>query len=72
MRLAPHVLYVSVEGRPVMSQDAETTEKQYLSPMMEHFGRFSSVETLETDTNITDQSFDESSDEEYGEEVAGA
>ena len=68
MRLAPHVLYVSVKGRPVMSKDAETTEKQYLNPMMEHFGRFSSVETSEPDTNITDQS----SDEEYGEEVAGA
>jgi hypothetical protein len=36
--------------------------------MLEDFGRFSPVETLDSDPDITDESFDEL----YGEENAGA
>jgi hypothetical protein len=48
-----------------MSNDAEITVKEY---SMEDFGRFSPVETLDADADITD----ESREEEYAEENAGA
>ena len=49
-----------------MSKDAEITVREL--SMMEDFGRFGSVETLEADADITD----ESCEEEYAEENAGA
>jgi hypothetical protein len=49
-----------------MSKDAEITVREL--SMMEDFGRFSPVETLDADDDITD----ESCDEDYGEENAGA
>jgi hypothetical protein len=51
---------------PAMSKDAEVSEKEV---MMEDFGRFSPVETLDSDDNITDESY---YDEAYAEETAGA
>lgn len=53
---------------PGMSQDAEITVKEHSSSMMEDFGRFSPVETLDSDPDITDESFDEA----YTEENASA
>ena len=52
-----------------MSRDTEITVTEHPSSMMEDFGRFSTVETLDSDTNITDESF---LDEAYAEENAGA
>ena len=52
-----------------MSKDAELTAKGYPSSMMEDFGRFSPVETLDLDTDVTDENF---LDEAFGEENAGA
>jgi len=49
-----------------MSKDAEITVRERST--MEDFGRFSPVETLDADADITD----ESCDEEYAEENAGA
>jgi hypothetical protein len=49
-----------------MSKDAEITAREH--SMTEDFGRFSPVETLDTDADITD----ESCNEEYAEENAGA
>ena len=51
-----------------MSKDAELTAKEHSSSMTEDFGRFSPVETLDSDTDITD----ENSDQAYEEENAGA
>jgi hypothetical protein len=51
-----------------MSRDAKITANEHSSSMMEDFGRFSPVETLDSDTDITD----ESSDPAYAEENAGA
>ena len=52
-----------------MSKDAQLTTKEPSSSMMEDFGRFSPVEMLDSDPDITDESF---LDEAYGEENAGA
>jgi len=49
-----------------MLKDAEITARAY--SMTEDFGRFSPVETLDADADITD----ESCEEEYAEENAGA
>jgi hypothetical protein len=49
-----------------MSKDAELSVSEH---SVEDFGRFSPVETLDSDTNITDESF---LDETYTEENAGA
>jgi hypothetical protein len=51
-----------------MSQDAEMAANEHSSSMMEDFGRFSPVETLDSDPDFTDENFDEA----YGEENAGA
>jgi len=51
-----------------MSNDAQLTTKEPSSSMMEDFGRFSPVETLDSDTDITDECFDPA----YAEENAGA
>jgi len=51
-----------------MSKDAEFAAKEYSSSMMEDFGRFSTVETLDSDSDITDEFFDAA----YAEENAGA
>ncbi len=51
-----------------MSKSAEIAVKEHSSSLMEDFGRFSPVETLDSDTDITDESFDEA----YAEENAGA
>ena len=51
-----------------MSKDADFAAKEHSSSMMEDFGRFSPVETLYSDTDITD----ECSDPAYAEENAGA
>jgi len=52
-----------------MSSDAKLITKEPAISMMEDFGRFSPVETLDSDSDITDESFLE---EAYGEENAGA
>ena len=52
-----------------MSNDAKLTAKEPSISMMEDFGRFSPVEMLDPDCEITDESF---LDEAYGEENAGA
>ena len=49
-----------------MSQDAEITAGELSTT--EDFHRFSLVETLDADADITDESWDE----DYGEENAGA
>ena len=51
-----------------MSKDADFAVKEHSSSTMEDFGRFSPVETLDSDTDITD----ESCEEVYAEENAGA
>ena len=51
-----------------MSKDADFGAKEYSSSMMEDFGRFSPVETLDEDTDITDECFEAA----YAEENAGA
>ena len=51
-----------------MSKDVELAAKEHSSSMMEDFGRFSPVETLDSDIDITD----ECSDPAYAEENAGA
>jgi hypothetical protein len=51
-----------------MSKDAEFAAKEHSSSMMEDFGRFSPVETLDSDGDITDEFFDAA----YAEENAGA
>jgi hypothetical protein len=51
-----------------MSKDADFAAKEHSSSMMEDFGRFSPVETLDSDTDITD----EGCEEVYAEENAGA
>ena len=51
-----------------MSKSAEITVKEHASSMMEDFGRFSPVETLDSDTDNTDECFDPA----YAEENAGA
>jgi hypothetical protein len=51
-----------------MSKDVEIPVKEHFRSMMEDFGRFSPVETLDPDADITD----ESSDQAYEEENAGA
>jgi hypothetical protein len=53
-------------GTPAMSKDAEITARELSTT--EDFDRFSLVETLDADADITD----ESCDEDYGEENAGA
>jgi len=53
---------------PTISKDVEIPGKEHSSGMMEDFGRFSAVETLDWDTDITDESCNEA----YGEENAGA
>jgi hypothetical protein len=53
---------------PAMSKDADLAAKEHSSSMMEDFGRFSPVEALDSDTHITDESFDPA----YAEENAGA
>jgi hypothetical protein len=52
-----------------MPKDGEITAKVDSSSMMEDFGRSSTVETLDSDINFTDESF---LDETYAEENAGA
>jgi hypothetical protein len=59
---------VSAGGMPAMSKDTEITPKEHPSSLMEDFGRFSPVETPDSDTEITDESFDEA----YEEENTGA
>ena len=56
------------EGAPAMLKDANLTAKEQSSSMMEDFGRFSPVETLESDADLTDECFDPA----YAEENAGA
>ena len=51
-----------------MSNDTEIIANEHSISMMEDFGRFSPVETLESDPDFTDESFEEA----YGEENAGA
>jgi len=51
-----------------MLKDANLAAKEHPSSMMEDFGRFSPVETLDSDTDITDECFDPA----YAEENAGA
>ena len=51
-----------------MLNDAELAAKEHSSSMMEDFGRFNPVETLESDTDLTDECFDLA----YAEENAGA
>ena len=51
-----------------MSKDSEVTAKEHSSSMMEDYGRFSTVETLDSNANITDEDVDEA----FGEENAGA
>jgi hypothetical protein len=51
-----------------MSKDAELTAKGSSSSMMEDFGRFSPVETLDSDADVTEECCDEA----YAEENAGA
>ena len=51
-----------------MWKDADLAAKEHSSSMMEDFGRFSPVETLDSDTDITDECFDAA----YAEENAGA
>jgi hypothetical protein len=51
-----------------MSKDADLAAKEHSISMMEDFGRFSPVETLDSDTDITDECFDAA----YAEENAGA
>ena len=58
----------SPEGTSAMSKDAEFAAKEHSSSMMEDFGRFSPVETLDSDGDITDEFFDAA----YAEENAGA
>jgi len=49
-----------------MSKDAEVTGNEV---PLEDFGRFTPVETQDSDDNITDESY---YDEAYAEETAGA
>jgi len=51
-----------------MLKDADLVAKEQASSMMEDFGRFSPVETLESDADLTDECFDPA----YAEENAGA
>ena len=51
-----------------MLKDANLAAKEHPSSMMEDFGRFSPVETLESDADLTDECFDPA----YAEENAGA
>ena len=51
-----------------MSKDVELTAREHSSSIMEDFGRFSPVETLNSDPDITDEIFDPA----YAEENAGA
>ena len=51
-----------------MSKDADFAAKEHSSSMMEDFGRFSPVETLDSDSDVTD----ENSDQAYEEENAGS
>lgn len=51
-----------------MLKDAELAAKERASSMMGDFGRFSPVETLDLDADITDECFDPA----YAEENAGA
>ena len=51
-----------------MSKDAELIANEHKSSMMEDFGRFSPVELLYSDTDVTDECFDPA----YAEENAGA
>ena len=64
-----YVPHLFREVTPAMSKDAQLTTKEPSSSMMEDFGRFSPVEMLDSDPDITDESF---LDEAYGEENAGA
>lgn len=64
--MVTHVPHISAGGTLSMSKDAEITVRERST--MEDFGRFSPVETLDADADITD----ESCDEEYAEENAGA
>ena len=52
-----------------MAYDVKLTTKDPSVSMMEDFGRFSPVEMLDPDADVTDESF---LDEIYGEENAGA
>ena len=56
-------------GATTMLKDANLAAKEHPSSMMEDFGRFSPVEMLDSDPDITDESF---LDEAYGEKNAGA
>jgi hypothetical protein len=58
----------SPEAQPAVTQDTEIPLKEDSITTMEDFGRFNPVETLDSDTEITDESFDEV----YAEENAGA
>jgi hypothetical protein len=51
-----------------MTKDTKIPSKQHSISMMEDFGRFNPAETPDSDTEITDESFDEM----YAEENAGA
>ena len=58
----------SPEARPAVTKDTEIPLKGHSISMMEDFGRFSPAETPDLDAEITDESFDEM----YAEENAGA
>ena len=58
----------SPEAQPAVTQDTEIPLKGHSISTMEDFGRFSPVETPDSDTDITDESFEEA----YAEENAGA
>jgi len=51
-----------------MTKEREIAVKTHSISTMEDFGRFSPVETPDSDTDITDESFEEA----YAEENAGA
>jgi hypothetical protein len=42
-----------------MSKDVEITSKEHLNSIMEDFGRFRPVETLDSDTDMTDENSDQ-------------
>jgi hypothetical protein len=62
------MLYLLVGGMACMTKEREIAVKTHSISTMEDFGRFSPVETPDSDTDITDESFEEA----YAEENAGA